>query len=103
MLLHHVEVVEQPFAGGAHVPLAIGGGRQTVVRVLEDVGGVAEPRQKARLGLEPALLGHTLRRGERTRALGQVLGAQQLAADGTGHQLFGTADGAGETAGEQRE
>jgi hypothetical protein len=81
-----VEVVEQPFAGGADVDFAVRGRGQAIVRILEDPACLVQPDQQARpaarrLGDDP------LGARERPRTVAQVFGAEQLAPDRAGEQL----------------
>ena len=80
MLLDDVVVVEQPLAGGADVDAAIGGGGEPGLRIVQDPAGPVQPGEQRGTpaggpGGEPLALGQVL------RALGQVLRAEQLAAD----------------------
>jgi hypothetical protein len=99
-----MEVVEQPLAGGADVDAAIGtavGGRgKPRVRVLQDVAGTGEAGQER--GAPPAAPGgQALPRGEGLRALTEVLGPQQLAADGAGEKVLPGRGAARDKAGEK--
>jgi len=87
VLLHDVEVVEQPLAGGADVGAMVRGRSQPRMGVLEDAAGAVEAGEE-RGAPPPARGGDALLRGEVLRALTEVLGAQQLAADGAGEKVF---------------
>ncbi|HET6578771.1 MAG TPA: hypothetical protein VFG66_10625 [Gemmatimonadales bacterium] len=94
MLLHDVVVVEQPFAGRADVGAPVGRVGETQVRALEDAAGVVEPGEERGppAGRTP---GQPLPGGQVLGSLGQVLVAQQLAADRAGEQnLAGVGAGA---------
>ena len=100
MLLDDVVVVEQPLAGGADVDAAIGGGGEPGLRIVQDAAGSVQAGEErgAPAGgpdREPLALGQVL------RALGQVLGAQQFAPDGTGEEALGRVRAAGENTGEE--
>ena len=93
VLLHHVVVVEQPLAGRTHVgtPSLIGvgvaRGGEPAVGVFQDAPGVVEPGEERGapdrpLDRQPLTGRHLL------GPLGQVLGAQQLAADGAGEAIL---------------
>ena len=72
--------------------LAVRGRREPLVGLVEDPAGLVQPDQEA--GAPPrGLGGHALGARERARALGEMLGAEQLAADGAGEELFGSGGG----------
>src|SRR5207237_593025 len=48
VLLHHVEIVEQPVARGADVDLAVGGRGEPLVGVLDQVASLVQPDEQAR-------------------------------------------------------
>jgi hypothetical protein len=98
--LDDVVVVEQPLAGGADVNPAIGGGGQAGLRIVEDAAGPVQPGEERGAsaggpGGEPLAFGQVL------RPLGQVLGAEQLAADGSREEPLGGVRAAGENTGEE--
>jgi hypothetical protein len=94
VLLHHVQVVEQPLAGGADVDLVVGGRRQAVVGVLDDPAGLVQPDEQA--GAATGGLGDdALRARQGSGAIAEVLGAEQLAADRAGEKLVGRRGGPG--------
>jgi hypothetical protein len=95
-----VVVVEQPFAGGADIDAAVGGGGEAGLRIVQDAAGPVQPGEERRApaggpGGEALALGQVL------RALGQVLGAEQLAADGSREEGLGCVREAGEDTGEE--
>jgi hypothetical protein len=94
VLLHDVVVVEQPFAGRADVGAPVGRVGEADVCALEDAAGVVEPGQER--GPPPARPpGQPLPGGQVLGPLGEVLVAQQLAADRAGEQdLAGIGAGA---------
>ena len=101
VLLHHVEVVEQPLARRADVDVAVGGGREPLVRIVEDAAGLVQPGEEPRapaggLGRNPLLP------RDGPGPLGEVLGAQQLAADRAGEQIVRGGGGSGEEAGKAK-
>jgi hypothetical protein len=90
VLLDDVVVVEQPVAGGADVDPAVGGGREPDLRIVQDAAGpvqAGEERGATAGGPE----GEALALGQVLRALAQMLGAQQLAADGPGEEGLASA------------
>ena len=100
MLLDHVEVVEQPVAGGADVHLAVGGVGEGVTRLLEQLLGLAEAAEErpdvARAEPAPARrpgrdVGQPLAARQRAGVAGQALGAEQLAAEGAGTAVLAAA------------
>ncbi len=100
MLLDHVEVVEQPLAGRPHVHLALRSFRQPDVDVVQDPAGLVQPGKES--GVPPPLAAgsQALSLGHRAGALGEVLGAQQLAPDRSGENLLGAFPAAGEETGD---
>jgi hypothetical protein len=85
VLLHDVIVVEQPFAGRADVGAPVGRVGETQVRALEDAASVVEPGEQR--GPPPARPpGQPLPGGQVLGPLGEMLVAQQLAADRAGEQ-----------------
>ncbi|HEY7612140.1 MAG TPA: hypothetical protein VH764_04045 [Gemmatimonadales bacterium] len=88
-----MEIVQQPFAGGADVVAAPLGRRQPVVRVGEDAAGLIEAVQEAVAGAGRTL-DEPLRLGQRSRPLGQTLAAEQLAPDRAGEELVEPRTGA---------
>jgi hypothetical protein len=100
VLLDDVVVVEQPVAGGTDVDTAVGGGGEPGVRIVQDAPGpvqAGEERGAAAGGPE----GEPLALGQVLRTLAQVLGAQQLAADGSGEKLLPSVRAAREDTGEE--
>ncbi len=100
VLLHHVIVVQQPLAGGADVGAAIGGGGELGVRVIQGAAGVVEPGEERRAPPVRRHLREPLPRGHVLGPLGQVLGAEQLAADRAGQQIVADVGARSESAGE---
>ena len=95
MLLHDVVVVEQPITGRADVAAAVGGGGQPGLRILQDAARPVQPGEERRApacgaGGQPLALRQLL------GALRQVLGAEQLAADGPSEEGLGCVRAAGE-------
>jgi hypothetical protein len=101
VFLDDVKVVQQPFARGTDIHIAIRGFRQSGVRVIEDATGLDEPGQEPGPALRPPPLHHLLRRRNRLGSLGEVLGAQQFTANRPGEQLVGNAGAARAEAGEK--
>jgi hypothetical protein len=94
VLLHHVRIVQQPFSGGTDVDVVVGGGRQAVVRVLEDPAGLVQADEQA--GAAAGGLGDDpLSARQGAGPVAQVLGAEQLAADRAGEKLVGRRGGPG--------
>ena len=93
MLLDHVEVVEQPLAGRPDVVVPLLGGGEPVVGVGEDPAGLVESREQVVTG-PGGPRGEPLPLREGPRALGQALGAQQLAPDRAGDELVEGGTGA---------
>jgi hypothetical protein len=88
VFLDHVVVVQQPLTRGADVLAAVGGGGEPRVGIRQNPAGAVETRQErcpppSRLRASQALL-----RGQGLGPLTEVLGAEQLAADGTGEEIF---------------
>jgi len=95
-----VVVVEQPLAGGPDVDTAIGGGGEPGLRIVQDPAGPVQPGEERGApaggpGGKPLALGQLL------RALAQVLGTQQLAADGPGKEGLAHLRAAREHTGEE--
>jgi hypothetical protein len=100
MLLDHVVIVEQPLAGGADVDATVGGGGEAGLRIVQDAAGPVQSGEER--GAPPgAPGGESLALGQVLRAFGQVLGAEQLAADGPGEEGLGRVRAAGENTGEE--
>jgi hypothetical protein len=99
VLLDDVEVVEQPLARRSDVGVAVGGVGEPGVGVVEDAPRVVEAREQARAG--PPARGEALLAGDGARALAQVLGAEQLAADGAREQVLRRSVSPEEQAGEE--
>jgi len=90
VLLDDVVVVEQPVTGGADVDPAVAGGREPDLRIVQDAAGLVQSgEERGAPAGGPA--GEPLALGQVLRALGQVLGAQQLAVDGPGEEGFASA------------
>jgi hypothetical protein len=100
MLLDHVQVVEQPLAGGTYVDLVIGGPGQPGVGIVQDAAGfietVEQPRLRPAGSADDALAGR-----ESASPFGQMLGPQQVPPNRSGDQLF-RARAAGKNAGDER-
>jgi hypothetical protein len=98
-----MEIVEQPFAGGAHVGSAVGGGRELGIDVVQDFPRLVEPVEQREMTPLARRLGEPLRSGDGPGALGQVLGAEQLALNWPGAQVIpavgGSCSGLGTKAG----
>ena len=101
VLLHDVEIVQQPFPGGAHVGPAVGGGDESGVDLIENPASLVQPGEEERMPGAPWAGHHPLPRGYRPGALAEVLGTQQLAPDRTGVDLVPTIRGAGKGSGQQ--
>jgi hypothetical protein len=86
VLLDHVEIVEQPFAGGPDVVVPLLGGGEPIVRVGDDPAGLVEALEEPGAGAGGPR-GEPLPLRDRPRALRQQLRAEQLAPDRTGEQL----------------
>jgi pimeloyl-ACP methyl ester carboxylesterase len=88
VVLHDVKVVEQPFAGGADVQAAVGGGGEPRVRFLEDAPGAVQAVEERGPppGAFPPVQPLPRRKGE--GPLPQMLGAEQLATNGAGEQIL---------------
>jgi hypothetical protein len=93
VLLDHVEVVQEPFAGRPDVDVALGRVGEPVVGLVEDPARLVKPLQQpvagmGRAGRQPLVL------RDRARPLGEELGAEQLAADRTREELVESGPGA---------
>ena len=101
VLLDDVEVVEQPLARGSDVHIAVGGGGETRVRVVQNAAGLVQPGEEAGSPPTGAALDQTLAGRHRAGTIREVLGAQQLAADRPAEHLVRGIDATGEDAGEE--
>jgi hypothetical protein len=101
VVLHHVIVVEQPFAGGADVQAPVGGGAEARVGALEDAPGAVEAVEERRPPAGPFSPVEPLPRREGMGPLAQMLGAEQLATDGTGEQVLASIGTAWDDAGSE--
>ena len=82
VLPDHVEVVEQPLARRADVDAPLGARGEPCVDVLEDPPGLRETGEEGRLP-PPAYTGReALLARDGTRLLGELVGPEELAADG---------------------
>ncbi len=100
MLLDDVVVVEQPLARGADVDAAVGGGGEAGLGIVQDAAGsIQSGEERGTPAGGPR--GESLALRQVLRALGQVLGAEQLAADGPGEEALGRVRAAGEDTGEE--
>ena len=93
MLLDHVVVVEQPLAGGANVGYAVAigvgvaHGGEPAMGVFQDAAGIVEPsEERSTARLLP--YSQSLARGHLLSPLRQVLGTEQLAANGAGEAVL---------------
>jgi hypothetical protein len=80
-----VEVVEQPLASGPDVNLTIGGSDQPGVSIGQDTSGPIEASQKT--DVPPPADREALSPRDDARALGEALGAKQLAPDRPREQI----------------
>jgi hypothetical protein len=101
VLLHDVVVVEQPVPGRAEVGALVGGSGEARVGALQDAAGAFEAGEQGRA---PPAAGsrrrETLAGGRDLGALGEVLGAEELAVDRAGEEVLA---GIGAAAEETRE
>jgi len=81
-----MEVIQQPLAGRADVVVTLRGQGKAVVRVGYDAASQVEPLEEPVARARWAR-GEPLTLRQRPRALGKMLGAQQLAPDRTGEEL----------------
>jgi hypothetical protein len=81
VLLHDVEVVEEPLAGRRHVATRAGVIREADVGIVEDAPRGIEARQQRRARSAPALRADALGARDRERALSEPVGTERLAAD----------------------
>ncbi|HEY0706310.1 MAG TPA: hypothetical protein VGG33_05905 [Polyangia bacterium] len=81
MLLHDVKVVEQPLARRTYVEVPTGA--QSRLRVEQDAAGLVQACKQSRSPPPRPSVHDALGAGDRTRSLGQVIGAQSLAVDET--------------------
>jgi hypothetical protein len=88
VFLDDVVVVQQPLTRGADVFAAVGGGGEPRVGILQNPAGAVETRQERSPPPPGARAGQALLRGQGLGPLAEVLGAEQLAADWTGEQIF---------------
>ena len=88
VLLHDMEVVEQPFARGADVEITVGRGREACVGVVENPAGAVEPGEQGGVAPAAGATHEPLSGRDGAGAVAEVFGAQQLAADRTGKQLL---------------
>ena len=80
VLLDHVGVVQKPFPGRAHVDAAASPCGEPLVRVVEDPSRVTEAKEERALPRSPCGGCDTLVAGDRARAIGELIGSQELAA-----------------------
>jgi hypothetical protein len=88
VILHHVKVVEQPFAGGADVQAPVGGGGEPGMRLLENAPGAVEAVEQRGPAARPFPPVQPLPRGEGLGPLAEMFGAEQLATNGAGEQIL---------------
>jgi hypothetical protein len=101
VVLDHVVVVEQPFPGGADVDAPIGRAGEPVMRDLQDPARAVEAIEQ---GSPPTRLlspVQPLAGRQALGALGQMLGAQQLATDRPREQIFAGVGTARDEAGDE--
>jgi hypothetical protein len=95
-----MKVVEEPVAGGPDVDVIVHR-RESVVRRLEYAAGFLEASEKTR-AREPLFpCSKALRGRHLSRAFGELLRSEELAADGAHGGMPGTVGGAREEAGEE--
>jgi hypothetical protein len=87
VLLHHVVVVEQPLTGGTDIDTSVGGG-EPPVGLFEDAAGPIQPGEKRGLPAGASPGRQALTEGDLLGPLGQALGAEQLAANGSGEAVL---------------
>jgi hypothetical protein len=100
VLLNDVEVVEKPVPGGADIGVVAGGACQPVVCVVEDALRSLEPREQRGAALA-APFDELLPSRVRPRALREMFGAEQLAANRPGQQLLPSLRRGGEVVGQE--
>ena len=86
VLLHHVQVVEQPFPGGPDVVVPLRRLGEPVMRVGEDLPGLVQAIQQP-MARPRRLCREALAARHGPGLLGQALGAEQLAPDRAREQL----------------
>jgi hypothetical protein len=72
VLAHHVEVVEQPFAGGSDVDIVSGGG-EALVGFIEYPAGVVQASQETRARQASSAGSQVLSRRDFPGSLGELL------------------------------
>ncbi len=88
MLLHHVVVVEQPLARRPDVRSRRRRAHQPRVRVGQHLPGDVEPAEQPRLARSLRERADDLRASQAPRALGEAVGAEQLALDRTREEVL---------------
>lgn len=81
-------VVEQPLAGGADIQASVRRGAQARMGVLQDPPAVVEPVEERGPAADPLAPVQPLPGSQGEGSLRQMLGAEQLAADGAGKQIL---------------
>ena len=87
VLLHHVHVVQQPLTRRTHVQVAVGARRQPRVGVVQQGARLGQAGQQRRAAPAAGRFGQVLPAGDGRRGLGELVGPQQLAADGAREKL----------------
>jgi hypothetical protein len=83
-----VIVVEQPFSGRADLHAPVGGGGQARVRVLQDAPAAVEAVEEGGPSAGALAPVQPLPRRQGVGPLGQMLGPEQLAANGAGEEIL---------------
>ena len=98
-----MEVVEEPFPGGADVQIPVDGVGEAGVRVVEDATCLVEPGEQGRVAAFLSRASQALGGGDRAGAIAEMLGAEQVTADRAGEQLLASITVALEEPGEESE
>jgi hypothetical protein len=89
VFLNHVEVVQQPLSGGAHIDLASGAGHEPLVGVIQDATGLIQPREEPGATAFGSLQRNPLPSGHRPGSIGELFGTQELAPDRASEEIVG--------------
>jgi hypothetical protein len=88
VLLHNVIVVEQPLSRRPGIDVSLRSFRKPIVYAGENGTGRIESGQERRVAPHPGACCQALTARHFARALGEMLRAKQLTADGAGEQML---------------